>query len=45
MTRILSLVVALLLVGVTASAQPNIRNARVESRSGASLASAANASS
>ena len=39
MTRILSLVVALLLVGVAASAQPNIRNARVESRSGASLAS------
>jgi hypothetical protein len=40
MTRIASLVLGLLLLGATASAQQNIVNARVETRSGASLAAA-----
>src|SRR3954463_8374875 len=38
MTRIVSLVVSLVLFASTASAQSNIRNARIESRPGADLA-------
>jgi hypothetical protein len=38
MTRILSVVVSLLVVAATASAQSNIRNARLESRPGTDLA-------
>jgi hypothetical protein len=38
MTRILSLVASLLVLASAASAQSNIRNARIESRSGADLA-------
>jgi HEAT repeat protein len=38
MTRILSLIVGLLLLASNASAQSNIRNARIESRPGADLA-------
>src|SRR5262245_40549931 len=38
MTRIMTVIAGLLLVAATASAQPNIRNAKIETRSGANLA-------
>jgi hypothetical protein len=38
MTRIMTLIAGLLLVSATAAAQPNIRNAKIESRPGANLA-------